>query len=198
MGVPDKVDQAYLKTIGYASSNHRAFIPVMKFVDLLDNNGAPTDRYRKGLRGGEPGRGLVGEGIKEGYTSLFKTYPDAHVQPTSTLATFMSAHSSLGDRALSAAVSTFQRLCTLATFDTGSDGASSIDIGEEDDAVPVRRTARAREQGAPGGGGGTVNINVNIALSVDATSDAAVYDAFFAAMAKHIMSLGDGGPQNPA
>jgi len=33
---------------------------------------------------------------------------------------------------------------------------------------------------------------VNIALSVDATSDPAVYDAFFAAMAKHLKGLMDG------
>jgi hypothetical protein len=42
-----------------------------------------------------------------------------------------------------------------------------------------------------------VTINVNIALSVDATSDPAVYDAFFAAMAKHLKVL-DGSSSNSA
>lgn len=198
MGVPDKVDQAYLKKVGYGSSNHRSFIPIMKFVDLLDGNGVPTDRYRKGLRGGDAGRRLIAEGIKQGYSSLFATYPDANIQPTSTIATFVGAHSDLGDRALSAAVATFQKLCTLATFDEGSDGASGIDTGEEDDVVGTRANG-GRAARAVTAGGSTVNINVNIALSVDATSDAGVYDAFFAAMAKHIMNLADGdSPQKPA
>jgi hypothetical protein len=45
----------------------------------------------------------------------------------------------------------------------------------------------------PKSNNGAVTINVNIAFSVDATSDPSVYDAFFAAMAKHIKVLGDDG-----
>lgn len=192
MGVPEKVDYAYLKKVGYTSSNHRNFVPILKFIDLLDSKGVPTERYRKGLRGGEAGRRIIAEGIKKGYSSLFATYPDANIQPTSTIATFIGAHSDLGDRALSAAVATFQQLCTLATFDEGSDGASSIDTGEETHAVDLSLGGNRRTRIVSGPTSGAVNINVNIALSVDATSDAAVYEAFFAAMAKHIMNLGDG------
>ena len=46
---------------------------------------------------------------------------------------------------------------------------------------------------AGNGAPGAVGITVNISLSVDATSDPAVYDAFFAAMAKHLSGLVDGG-----
>jgi hypothetical protein len=46
-----------------------------------------------------------------------------------------------------------------------------------------------RDNGSGLPGPNNVTINVNIALSVDATSDATVYDAFFAAMAKHIKVL---------
>ncbi|WP_377323418.1 DUF5343 domain-containing protein [Pimelobacter simplex] len=195
IGVPDKIDQTYLKQVGFSSSNHRPFIPIMKQVDLLDSSGAPTERYRKGLRGGAPGQKLVAEGIRAGYKTLFSTYPDAQARSAAELTTFISTHSNLGDKALRSAVSTFQTLCKFADFSGASQG------GQED---------VTREEGAAGGdgggakrwrkdepGSGSVTINVNIALSVDATSDPAVYDAFFAAMAKHIKVL-DGSSSHPS
>lgn len=64
VGVPEKIDRTYLSQIGFASANHRPFIPIMKHVDLLDASGKPTERYRKGLRGGDAGMSLVAEGIR--------------------------------------------------------------------------------------------------------------------------------------
>ncbi|QEO15814.1 hypothetical protein FLP10_16340 [Agromyces intestinalis] len=188
IGVPEKIDRTYLSQIGYASANHRVFIPIMKFVGLLDSQGKPTDRYRKGLRGGTAGRALVADGIREGYASLFATYPDANARSTAELTTFMKAHSDLGDKALKSAVATFETLCKFGDFpaptSTWDEGSSEVESGDRDIQTP-----RRSDTGAPQSGGGSVTINVNIALSVDATSDPAVYDAFFAAMAKHLRVL---------
>src|SRR4051812_13042104 len=52
MGVPGKIDYQYLGAVGFASSNCRPFIPIMKKVGLLDGAGKPTELYTKGLRGG--------------------------------------------------------------------------------------------------------------------------------------------------
>jgi len=194
VGVPEKIDRTYLSQIGFASANHRPFIPIMKHVDLLDASGKPTERYRKGLRGGDAGMSLVAEGIRKGYKSLFDTYPDANARSTTELTTFIKTHSDLGDRALQSAVSTFQTLCKFGAFDTPSTPPENVE-GEVS-----RKNAKADAKSKPeppGVSGGAVTINVNIALSVDATSDPAVYDAFFAAMAKHLKVL-DGGSANTA
>jgi len=170
----------------------------MKHIDLLDRGGAPTDRYRRGLRGGDAGRRLVGEGIREGYKSLFDTYPDAYRQSPQALETFISAHSDLGGRALTAAVATFQAACTFGDFADGDDDSLQV-ISDEDEALdhPINKGSSGRDQinqvRDPKSNSGAVTINVNIALSVDATSDPSVYDAFFAAMAKHIKVLGEDG-----
>jgi hypothetical protein len=193
VGVPDKVDLIFLKQIGFSSSNHRPFIPIIKNIDLIDGNGVPTDRYRRGLRGGEPGKKLVAEGIRGGYRELFATYPDANTRSTAELTTFIKAHSDLAEKPLRMAVATFQTLCKLGTFD-GSTSAPDIEPdGTEDGRTDDGRKDRERPRQEQGG----VTINVNIALSVDATSDPAVYDAFFGAMAKHLKVL-DGSSANGA
>ncbi|XBB68424.1 DUF5343 domain-containing protein [Nocardioides sp. WV_118_6] len=186
IGVPDRIDQTYLKQVGFSSSNHRPFIPVMKHVGLLDASGAPTEVYRRGLRGGQPGKTLVAKGIREGYRALFATYPDAQARSAADLTTFMSTHSDLGDKALRSAVSTFQTLCKFGDFGERP-SEEGRDVREDAGDEGGRRARPVRE--AKDSSAGSVTINVNIALSVDATSDPAVYDAFFAAMAKHIKVL---------
>lgn len=190
VGVPDKIDYAYLSQIGYSSSNHRPFVPVLKHIELLDGSGVPTDKYRKGLRGGEAGKAIVAEGIRNGYKDLFNTYPDAATRSTADLTTFVKANTDLGDKALRSAVSTFQTVCKFGNF-----GAPvPEENGEDAQEKPARERKRVEKAD---GQSGAVTINVNIALSVDATSDPAVYDAFFAAMAKHLKVL-DGNSANSA
>jgi hypothetical protein len=194
--VPDKVDYTYLKQVGFSSSNHRPFVSIMKFVDLLDSSGAPTERYRKGLRGGGAGQKLVAEGIRSGYKALFATYPDAPTRSAADLTTFISTHSDLGDKALRSAVSTFQALCKFGDFsDVGVE--TKIENDREESGDDGGKTAGAARRRKEESAGGSVTINVNIALSVDATSDPTVYDAFFAAMAKHIKVL-DGSSTHSA
>jgi len=77
-GVPAKIDFPYLNALGYKSSNHKSFVPVMKYVGLLDSGGQPTDVYRQGLRGGKQGEGIIADAIRDGYSDLFRTYPNAN------------------------------------------------------------------------------------------------------------------------
>lgn len=191
VGVPEKIDRQYLKQSGFTSSNHNNFIPIMKNVDLLDRSGVPTERYRKGLRGGDPGRALVADGIRQGYKSLFAMYPDANSRSVAELSAFIKTNSDLGDKMLRSAVATFQTLCKFGSFDTPSTPLEDVEPQESDE--PGKRNGERKLPSRTGGG--AVTINVNIALSVDATSDPAVYDAFFAAMANHLKVL-DGGPSN--
>jgi hypothetical protein len=195
MGVPGKIDQQYLGAVGFGSSNSRPFIPIMKKVGLLDGAGKPTELYTKGLRGGESGRALLAAGIRAGYDNVFQTYSDAQIRSDAELATFFKSHSDLDVKKVGLAVKTFKAVCKFGDFAASATATATgqvSDVGEgEGDDPPDPNTNRQRRQ-QNGGGSPGVTINVNIALSVDATSDAAVYDAFFAAMAKHLGGLMDG------
>ncbi|MCI3273346.1 DUF5343 domain-containing protein [Streptomyces cylindrosporus] len=192
IGVPARIDQQYLGSVGFASSNCRPFIPIMKKVGLLDGSGKPTELYTKGLRGGEGGRALLSAGIRAGYDNVFQTYSDANSRSDTELATFFKSHSDLDDKKVGLAVKTFKAVCKFGDFNSSAGNAGKEgDEGEVDEQADLAKGRRQRQQGS--NGPGSVVINVNIALSVDATSDAAVYDAFFAAMAKHLTGLTDGG-----
>jgi hypothetical protein len=197
VGVPGKIDNQYLGSLGFGSSNSRPFIPILKKIGMLDMSGAPTEIYTKGLRGDEKGRTLVAAGIRAGYDNVFQTFGDAQSRPDSELTTFFRSHSDLDDKKVGLAVKTFKSLCKLGDF-TAMGKATD---GDDDDSEEEREEDKVRRpSGRSGDGGGSSNsvtINVNISLSVDATSDPAVYDAFFAAMAKHIKVL-DAGASNSA
>lgn len=193
VGVPPKIDQKYLGAVGFTSSSSRPFIPVMKKAQLIDPSGKPTDFYTRGLRGGEAGRTLVATGIRAGYENLFQVYSDAPDRPESDLAVFFKSHSDLDDKKVSLAVKTFKAVCKFGDFNSATGSVGSVDQGSEgesNDQTSQIKSGHSRQHGS--NGASSVVINVNIALSVDATSDAAVYDAFFAAMGKHLKGLVDG------
>lgn len=191
VGVPDKVDTGYPKSIGFGSSHARTFPQVLKYAGLLDPSGAPNDVYKKGLRGGAGGRKMVGAAIRAGYKPFFDVYANANAHPDADLITLVKSNSNLDDDKAKLVVKTFKILCEFGDFD-GADSGVDDDIEDVHDDDPDTN-GQGKQRRRAGGGGNGVIINVNIALSVDATSDPAVYDAFFSAMATHLRGLVDGG-----
>ncbi|WP_127782530.1 DUF5343 domain-containing protein [Rhodococcus sp. X156] len=188
VGTPEKMTTDFPKSIGFGSSHARSFPTVLKYAGLLDSSGQPNDAYKKGLRGGQPGRRLVGKAIAKAYKPLFDVYPQADSQTDSDLVTVVKSNSDLNDEKAGLVVKTFKVLCKFGDFGTANaehDELPGSDAKGADDEALQRRHPR-------NGNSGSVVINVNIALSVDATSDPAVYDAFFAAMANHLGGLTDG------
>ncbi len=49
---PDKFNRQHLKDIGFTSSNHHAFIPLLKGLGFLSTDGTPTQRYKDYLGSG--------------------------------------------------------------------------------------------------------------------------------------------------
>ncbi len=43
---PDKFTREFLKDIGFNSSNHHAFIPLLKGLGFLTSDGTSTQRYK--------------------------------------------------------------------------------------------------------------------------------------------------------
>lgn len=140
---------------------------------------------------------MVAKAISEAYGRLFDLYPDAYERPVSELTDYFRVATGLGDRALQATVGTFQTLCSFGDFgQIDHTSAAESPHGDDDqeaavatgaltvDRAPASQPPYRQTTGRP-----PVVINVNIELSITATQDAQIYDAFFAAMAKHIITL---------
>jgi Family of unknown function (DUF5343) len=108
VGVPSKVTAAWLKTIGFTSSNDGSLVGILRVAGLIDSSGSPTERWRQ-FRGAR-GKIALGDGIRQGYSELYAVYPDAHSRSNTDLEHVFSSSSKAGKQAIQKAVSTFKNL----------------------------------------------------------------------------------------
>lgn len=183
-GVPPKITEKWLKSVGFSSSNDRSLIPILRLVGFIDKSGIPQKRWHEYR--GPNGKQVLAEGIREGYGDLFATYPDAYERRREDLESFFSTHSSAGKQAIGKTVSTFQELCKLAEFSvkTFPKGENPDEGGEvEGEGKEARHMIAKLHKG--------LVININIQLTLPETRDSDVYDALFLAMKKHLLQGDD-------
>lgn len=180
LGVPSKVTQKYLYSIGFKSSNDRYIIGVLKFLGFLDSSGVATDTWRS-YRSKDASASVMASAIRTAYSDLFITYPDAYRKDSEALRNFFTGHTELGERTVVLMVRTFSELCDLANFE-----APVTDIGADPSKpttpeVPSVIQTVSRE---PKG----MTVNINIQLELPATEDVTIYDKLFASLKKHLLS----------
>lgn len=182
VGVPPKVTNAWLKTIGFTSSNDSSLIGVLRVVGLIDSNGVPTERWSQ-FRGAQE-KMVLGEGIQKGYSELYAVYPDAHSRSNTDLEHVFSSSSKAGKQAIRKAVSTFKNLAAEAEFNNGAiEGETHIEA--ETLHAPVTDQKTAAKAGAKYN---APSLHIDIQVHVSSEASAEQIDQIFASMAKHLYS----------
>ena len=182
-GVPDKFTQKELGVWGYASSNDRRIIPVLKYIRFVDDKGAPTDLWKKART---KAKEAVGEGVRAGYADLFKTFPNAYKRDNEALTNYFKGNSDVGDAAVKRMVSTFKSLAEFGKFENLGEDASPPEVATVADdlgggaVIPPQVVPQISTRS----NGPAVNINIELQLPADPTGE--VYEKFFAAMKKHL------------
>ena len=70
--MPDRYTQDFQETVlGYGSGSARAFIPFLKRIGFLENDGRPTDLYRR-FRNADSSGAAMAEAMRIGWVDLFK------------------------------------------------------------------------------------------------------------------------------
>lgn len=189
VGVPPKVDAKWLNQLGFSSSNDRRMIAVLRQLGFIDGSGVPTQLWRDYR--GTGARAALGRGIRSGYSDLFHTYPDAFSRPSADIANFIRSNTGLGGEAVSKTVVTFKTLVELADFD-GTDPNAANDARTHDVLADEPGVEKASQGANPGPREQTthVTVNVNLQLTLPESTDAAVYEALFGALARHVLSGG--------
>jgi hypothetical protein len=190
-GVPSsKVTFQYISSVGFKGSNDRSIITVLKAIGFLDNSGHPTDTWRA-YRNKSQSKKVLAAALRRAYATLFTTYPDANRKDTEALRNFFSSHTSVGEGALGYMVRTFKTLADMADFESPAETLPEV----EGEVEEQEQTEEKEEKGGavvkrkvvtttPNG----MTVNINIQLQIPATDKAEVYDSFFAAMKKHLLS----------
>jgi len=177
-GTPDKLSVKTLSSLGFKNSNDRRLIKIMNELGFISSDGSPTDRWGD-YRNKSKAKAVLADGIREHYAELYKTYPDAHQRDNEALRNFFSSHTKVGEKALSLIVSTFRALAELADF-SAQEGEPEQPLPAEETAVASLPSIQLQKQGYV--------ININIQLALPESSDAAVYEALFTSMKKHLLS----------
>lgn len=180
VGIPPKVTQAWLKTIGFTSSNDGSLVGVLRVAGLIDQSGVPTERWSR-FRGPR-GKAALGEGIMQGYSNLYSVYSDAHQRANIDLEHVFGSSTKAGKQAIQKAVSTFKKLVEEAEFgEPAEDAQTATDSPILHAPVSDRVSA---SQAASNSNNPSLHIDVQVHISADASPDQ--IDQIFASMAKHL------------
>lgn len=187
VGVPDSVSQAWLKSIGFPSSNDRSLLNVLRAGGLVDDGKKPTPSWTK-FRGSS-GPKVLAEGIRENYKDLYKVYGNAHDRSNTELESVISTTTKAGKQTISKTVATFKALAAEADFN----GVMNAEVDEvvEEEAGPMHApvsTGPAKAGPArPNSAGPSLHIDMQVHISADSTPEQ--IDQIFASMAKHLYGV---------
>lgn len=90
LGVPNKVTNDYLKTIGFKSSYDSYLITVCKSLGFIGANNKPSDKWVD-FKDKNKAPKVMADAINTTYVDLFKTYPDAHTKNEQELSDYFVA-----------------------------------------------------------------------------------------------------------
>ncbi len=187
---PSRFTQKFLESLGYANSNDRLFINVLKALGFLNDTGVPTKRYHRYLDQTQS-QIVMAEALREAYADLFQVNVKAQDMSTAEVKNKMKTLSEgqYSDRVLTQMAGTFKALGKNADFSGQAASAPSRSTAwkleeeeekeNEEKLPPGARPTLALERL----GGLSYNINIHLPES----RDQSVYDALFKSLREHLL-----------
>lgn len=184
-GVPDKVTQKYLKSVGFTSSNDSYLLGLLKGIGFIDNSGGPTPRW-KSYRDKSQAPRVMAEAVRDGYAGLFAVYADAFRRDDEAITNYIRGNTDYAGDTVSRALGSFKALCALADF-AKVDGSPAQPPAKGPEHPPASESIPVVTTVAPAPVlPGRPAVTINIELQLPASADKSTYDDFFAAMRKHL------------
>jgi hypothetical protein len=185
-GVPSKATVAWVKSVGFTSSNDPSLLGVLRSIGFIDQDGVPTPAWKEYR--GKDYKGVLGRAIQSGYQDLYSVYPDAHVRENSDLSHIFSTKTNAGKQAIDKMVSTFKSLAGEAEFTAGTNfttqAAPTASTAAGTNDANVAPTLLSNTTTTSSG----LSVNINVQLTLPETTDEKVYEAFFKAMRNHLLA----------
>ncbi len=175
---PDKFTIQYLKDLGFASTNFRAVIPLLKALGFLSAEGVPTSRYREYMNTALS-KQVMAAALRDAYGDLFMIRANPTDADRKLLeGKFRSVHNASAITAKLMA-STFYSLLALA------DLSSAPQKKEEKVLEAPPLVKRASDTSHPQPDRPTLHYNIQIHLP--ATKDVEVFNAIFKSLREHLL-----------
>jgi len=176
-GVPTRFTNEFLKSLGFKSTNDRAFISVLKGIGFLDDSGGPTEKYRA-YKNKSEAKVVLGEALKNSYEDLFLAHEKANDLSIEKLKGIFATKTGKGNSLVQQMALTFKALATIAEFggvqqkQTREEG---VDLGTRDGRLSEEPKKLGTE------------FHYNIQIHLPVTKDISVYNAIFKSIKEHLL-----------
>lgn len=175
--VPPRFTTDFLRTLGFKSSNDRAFINVLKGLGFLDASAVPTQAYRE-YKDKKAAGAVLAKQLRQAYRGLFLANEQAHTLSVEDLKGKFATISGKDASVVQKMASTFKSLANLADFKQAPALAAAAPIEE-----PVESPALEQVTPRPS----ALAFSHTIYINLPATRDVAVYDAIFTSIREHLL-----------
>ena len=178
---PERFTYKFLEDLGFKSSNDRLYINLFKALGLLDESGAPTERYYRFLDQGIY-KEVLAEGIMEAYEDLFNINVNAQTLSTDEVKNKLKTltQGQKNEKVISLMAMTFSALCAVADWNVKEKKNKIQGESKKQELKPVEEkiiTSSKKEK---------LELHYDIQIHLPETRDEAVYDAIFSSMKKHL------------
>lgn len=182
---PERFTVKFLQDLGYNGNADRLVIKMLKTLGLLRDAGEPTQAYFEFLDPSQAGIVIAG-GLRSAYSDLFQINRNAQTMSLADVKAKFKTISQGGytDDVLNKMANTFLAFSKHADWSEdpiGTDGRIAELLPSEDEQQPSAREGRANGEGP-----GKTRLVYEINIHLPATRDAAVYDALFSSLSKHL------------
>lgn len=174
---PVKFTNEFLRTLGFTSTNDRAFIPLFKKLGFLMDDGTPTALYDQ-LKDSTSTSRILGVQIKTLYADLYTINTEIHKSSEAEVKGAISRVTGKDADGVGRIYNTFKALCGIATFDVVQTAPA---VEEKDDTVSSANSTsqvvipRNNE------------FHYNIQIHLPATDDISVYNAIFKSLKDNLL-----------
>lgn len=174
---PPKFTNEFLKKLGFASSNDRAVIPLLRRLGFLSEDGSPTVNYDR-LKDSTEMPYVLSERIRDLYDELYGVNTEIHKSSDTEIKGAFARITGKDEDTVKRYFSTFRALAAMAKFDKHV--TKQIEETEEPPIDIPEKTVKITGSKNP-------EFFYNIQIHLPATTDISVYNAIFKSLRDHIL-----------
>ena len=184
---PERFTQDFLATmLGFSGGNHQAFLPMLKRMNFLEQDGTPTKLYDQ-YRNDDTKAMALAAGVRSAYSAIFDRNQYANNLTREKLASLVTEMTGQAKDSSVAKliVTTFWTLKDGADFENKLDGEKAPAVLAEEHPGPDP----AREQRRASDLADTVELKVGytINLNLPETTNPDVFNAIFKSLKEHLL-----------
>jgi hypothetical protein len=141
-GAPEVFHLDFLKDLGYASSNDRGAVKLLKYLGFLDQSGKPQASYRD-FMDHTKAKSVLAMRLRSAFDDLFTADRQANAKSVENLKGWFKTKTGSGDAVAQKMASTFKSLAQYADFTAKAETTHTEDHNLE--KKPTKETEKQRD-----------------------------------------------------